>query len=267
MVVLSLFDGMSCGQIALKKLGIKINKYFASEVDKYAIKITQKNHADTIQVGSVVNIKYKDGILYTENGEYNVGKIDLVMGGSPCQDLSFAGGMTGLKSSDLDTYLKLKEEGFEFKGQSYLFWEYLRILKEVNPTYYLLENVRMSKHWKNIISENLGVEPIEIDSRDFTAQKRKRLYWTNIKVDTFQDRKVTLKDIMLDEDSPLLEKKHPSEKRIEYIKRKIEKGWLKKIYNDETTEKSECLLASMYKQLQEFIWKPSNGELRFFFSC
>ena len=264
MVVLSLFDGMSCGQIALRKIGIKVDKYLASEVDKYAIKVTQKNYPDTIQIGSIVNIRYKDGILYTENGNYDVGKIDIIMGGSPCQDLSFAGSMSGLKSPDLDTYLKLKEQGFDFKGQSYLFWEYLRLLREVNPTYFLLENVRMTKHWKNVISENLCVEAIEIDSRYFTAQKRKRLYWTNIKVDNYKDKNILLKDIMLDENSPLLEIKHPSEKRIEYIKRKIEKGWLKKIYNDESTEKSECLLASMYKQLQEFIWKPVNGNLRFF---
>ena len=151
--VLSLFDGMSCGQIALEKAGIKVNKYFASEIEKEAIKVTMKNYPNTLQIGSVIDIK---GV--------ELPKIDLLIGGSPCQSFSNAG------------------RGAGFDGKSGLFWEYVRILKEVKPTYFLLENVKMKKEWQDIISEALGVEPIEINSKFFVPQNRPRLYWTNIKV-------------------------------------------------------------------------------------
>jgi len=126
--ILSLFDGMSGGQQTFKSLGIKIENYFASEVDKYAIKVTQKNFPSTVQLGDVKNINTN-----------KLPKIDLLIGGSPCQSFSFAGkrnGMTvkgGEEILTLEKYLKLKKEGFEFEGQSYLFWEYVRILKEVKP--------------------------------------------------------------------------------------------------------------------------------------
>lgn len=149
--VLSLFDGMSCGQIALNKLGIKYNKYFASEIDKDAIKVTLKNYPNTIQIGSVLDVKGSD-----------LPKIDLLFGGSPCQSFSRAGNGTG------------------FDGSSKLFWEYVRILEEVKPTYFLLENVIMKKEWEDVISEALGVQPIEISSAKFVPQARRRLYWTNI---------------------------------------------------------------------------------------
>lgn len=149
--VLSLFDGMSCGQIALNKLGIKYNKYFASEIDKDAIKVTLKNYPNTIQIGSVLDVKCSD-----------LPKIDLLFGGSPCQSFSRAGNGTG------------------FDGSSKLFWEYVRILEEVKPTYFLLENVIMKKEWEDIITEALGVQPIEISSAKFVPQARRRLYWTNI---------------------------------------------------------------------------------------
>lgn len=149
--VLSLFDGMSCGQIALNKLGIKYNKYFASEIDKDAIKVTLKNYPNTIQIGSVLDVKGSD-----------LPKIDLLFGGSPCQSFSRAGNGTG------------------FDGSSKLFWEYVRILEEVKPTYFLLENVIMKKEWEDIITEALGVQPIEISSAKFVPQARRRLYWTNI---------------------------------------------------------------------------------------
>ena len=201
MNVLSLFDGMSCGQIALNKAGVKYDNYFASEIDKYAIKITQKNYPKTTQLGSITDIKYKEGVLYVGDKSYNVGKIDLIIGGSPCTDLSIAGKMSGLKSDDLDSYLEMKREKVDFGGQSYLFWEYLRLMKEIKPKYFLLENVRMSKKWKAVITNNLGVEPIEIDSRYFSAQKRKRLYWTNIKgIEQPHDRGINLKDILEKED-------------------------------------------------------------------
>lgn len=176
MNILSLFDGMSCGQIALNRLGVKIDNYFASEIDKNAINITQVNYPDTKQIGDVTKI---DGNLLP--------RIDLLIGGSPCTNFSFAGKKYGMVTEennievfDLDTYLKLKKDGFTFKGQSFLFWEYIRLFNEVKPKYFLLENVLMDKKWENIISNTLGVKPILINSNLVSAQNRKRLYWTNI---------------------------------------------------------------------------------------
>ncbi len=155
--VLSLFDGMSCGQIALNKNGFEIIDYFASEIDNHAINVTQNNYPKTKQVGSVTELKTD-----------NLPKIDLLIGGSPCQSFSNAGLRNG------------------FDGKSKLFYEYVRVLKETKPTYFLLENVKMKKEWQDIISKELGVEPIEICSSLFSAQQRKRLYWTNINVDLTQ---------------------------------------------------------------------------------
>lgn len=152
--VLSLFDGISCGQIALERVGIEIKNYFASEIDKDAIKITMANYPNTKQLGSVVDLKTD-----------NLPKIDLLIGGSPCQSFSNAG------------------RGLGFDGKSKLFWEYVRILKEVQPKYFLLENVKMKKEWQDIISEAIGVQPIEINSKFFVPQNRPRLFWTNIKVE------------------------------------------------------------------------------------
>jgi len=154
MNVLSLFDGMSCGQIALNKVGIEYDNYFASEIDKDAIQVTQKNYPNTKQLGSI-----------TELNGVELPKIDLLIGGSPCQSFSNAG------------------RGLGFDGKSKLFWEYVRILKEVQPKYFLLENVKMKKEWQDIISEAIGVQPIEINSKFFVPQNRPRLFWTNIKVE------------------------------------------------------------------------------------
>ena len=150
--VLSLFDGMSCGQIALDKLGINVNNYYASEIDKHGIKVTQKNYPDTIHIGDVTSVFGKD-----------LPQIDLLIGGSPCQGFSFAG----------------KQLNFE-DDRSKLFFEFVRLLKEVNPKYFMLENVQMKKEYKDIITKYLGVEPIEINSRLVTYNNRKRIYWTNI---------------------------------------------------------------------------------------
>lgn len=193
--ILSLFDGMSCGQIALNRLGIKYDKYFASEVDKNSMKVTEHNYPDTIFIGDIRNISYKNGILYTSNGDYKI-DIDLMIGGSPCQNLSLTGKQEGLLSNDLETYLTLKKEGFEFKGQSYLFWEYLRLLNEIDPTYFLLENVKMSKKWREVITENIGVEEIEINSEKVSSQHRRRLYWTNIpNIEQPIDKNITIDDV------------------------------------------------------------------------
>ena len=175
MNVLSLFDGMSCGQQALERSGVQVDNYFASEIDKYAIKVTQANYPKTNQLGSVIDV---DG--------YSLPNIDLLLGGSPCQSFSFAGKRKGMSTKDeqeiltLEHYLKLKSEGFEFEGQSYLFWEYMRLLKEVKPKYFLLENVMMGDKWEKILSKAIGVNPIEINSSLVSAQNRRRLYWTNI---------------------------------------------------------------------------------------
>ena len=182
--VLSLFDGMSCGQIALEKAGIKINEYYASEIEKEAIKVTMKNYPKTKQIGNVIDIKAKD-----------LPKIDLLIGGSPCQSFSLAGTKKGMVTTEnievltLEHYLQLKNDGYSFSGQSYLFWEYVRLLKETKPTYFLLENVMMSPKWKQIITNTLGVEPKVINSSIFSIQSRNRLYWTNIPFDVNIDDK------------------------------------------------------------------------------
>jgi DNA (cytosine-5)-methyltransferase 3A len=175
MNVLSLFDGMSCGQQALERTGFKIDNYFASEIDKYAIQVTMANYPNTVQLGSVVNVEASQ-----------LPKIDLLIGGSPCQSFSFAGKRKGMSTKDeqeiltLEHYLQLKAEGFEFEGQSYLFWEYMRLLKEVKPTYFLLENVMMGEKWEKVLSKAIGINPIEINNALVSAQNRRRLYWTNI---------------------------------------------------------------------------------------
>ena len=163
MNVLSLFDGMSCGRIALERAGIKVDKYFAAEIDKYAIQIAKKNYPDTIHLGDVQNIMYPE----TFDGH----KIDLVIGGSPCQGFSFAG-----KNLNFDD------------PRSKLFFEYARIVKECKPKYFLLENVRMKQESQDVITEILGVEPVLINSDLFTQQNRERLYWTNIKINTLPKR-------------------------------------------------------------------------------
>lgn len=179
MNVLSLFDGISCGQIALEKANIKIDEYYASEIDNNAIKVTQHNYPDTIQIGDVTKIKYKDNKLYTEKGIYE-SKIDLLIGGSPCQGFSNAGRM-----------LNFKDE------RSMLFFEYVRLLNEVKPKYFLLENVKMKKEWQDIITRYLGVEPIEINSSLVSGQNRVRLYWTNIpNIKQPQDKKILFKNII-----------------------------------------------------------------------
>ena len=207
MNVLSLFDGMSCGQQALDRLGIKVDNYYASEIDKYAIQVTMANYPNTHQLGSVVDV---DG--------YSLPKIDLLIGGSPCQSFSFAGKRKGMSTKDeqeiltLEHYLQLKSEGYEFEGQSYLFWEYMRLLDEVKPKYFLLENVMMGEKWEKVLSKAIGVKPIEINSALVSAQNRRRLYWTNIGMESMglfgdmesiikqpKDKGILLKDILEEE--------------------------------------------------------------------
>ena len=169
MNVLSLFDGMSCGRLALDRLGIEVDQYYAAEIDKYAIQVTQENWPETIQLGDVTQIKGKD-----------LPKIDLILAGSPCQGFSFAG----------------KQLAFD-DPRSALFFEFVRILKECNPKYFLLENVKMKKEFLDIITQQVGAEPILINSALVSAQNRQRYYWTNIPgVEQPENRGVVLRDIL-----------------------------------------------------------------------
>ena len=166
--VLSLFDGMSCGQIALNRAGIEYDNYFASEIDKHAIKVTQTNYPKTIQLGDVTKVKGSD-----------LPKIDLLIGGSPCQGFSFSG----------------KQLNFD-DPRSKLFFEFVRLVKELKPKYWLLENVVMKKEFEQIISEHLGVQPIKINSSLVSAQNRERLYWTNFEITQPTDKGINLIDIL-----------------------------------------------------------------------
>lgn len=150
--ILSLFDGISCAQIALERAGFKVANYFASEIEKNSIKITQHNYPNTIQLGDVTKIKAAD-----------LPQIDLLVGGSPCQGFSTIG--KGLNFED---------------SRSKLFFEYVRLLKECKPEYFLLENVSMKQEYQDIISSNVGVQPIKINSQLLSAQCRTRVYWTDI---------------------------------------------------------------------------------------
>lgn len=223
MKVLSLFDGMSCGQIALKQLGIIPEVYYASEINKHAIKQTQLNFPNTIHLGDVSKIDIS-----------KLESIDLLIGGSPCQSFSFAGKRVGMSTTNkeeiytLDRYLELKNEGFRFEGESYLFWEYMRILTDIriyNPNVlFLLENVEMGKKWERILSEAIGVYGVHINSALVSAQNRKRIYWTNIRTRTNglfgevysdipqpEDKKIFLENIL---ESQVDDKYYLSEKTI-----------------------------------------------------
>lgn len=167
MNVLSLFDGMSCGQIALERAGIKVDNYFASEIDKQAIAVTIQNYPRTIQLGDVRSIDSKD-----------LPEIDLLIGGSPCQTISNLGDGSGLD------------------GKSGLFFQYLRLLKEKQPRKFLLENVVGSKKAIQQITELMGVETIMFNSNLVSGQNRARYYWTNIDFTLPKDKGILLKDVL-----------------------------------------------------------------------
>lgn len=241
MNVLSLFDGMSCTQIALKNLGIKVDKYYASEIDKYAIKVARENFPNTVHLGDIKNITGSDFIC----------DIDLIVAGSPCQGFSFAG----------------KQLAFD-DPRSALFFEFIRLLKEVKPKYFLLENVRMKKEHMDVISQQVsdiypecsneslfGIEPIKINSALLSAQSRNRLYWTNIpNIEQPKDLGIVLRDIL-----------EPSEEwgeRPQYLKNEFagrERGTLVK----DIDEKSNCLNATMYKgQISTYVKKRADEDLK-----
>ena len=166
--VLSLFDGMSCGQIALEKAGIKVDNYYASEINEKSIKVTQYNYPNTIQIGNVLRVKSEQ-----------LPNIDLLIGGSPCQGFSIAG----------------KKLNFEDE-RSKLFFEFVRLKNELNPKYFLLENVRMKDDVADARDNLLGVKRIYINSKDFTGHIRKRYYWTNIPINKWSKKDLKIKDII-----------------------------------------------------------------------
>lgn len=185
MKVLSLCDGMSIAHIALDKIGVHVDKYYAAEIKPVALKVTKENYPDTIHIGDVNKVQYKGGILYTEKGNYNVGKIDLMVFGSPCQSFS--------RAMKTDMRVGLKD-----KTRSGLFYECYRILKEVNPTWWLLENVASMKNEdRDYLSKCMGVEPLRINSKLVCAALRDRYYWTNIQgIEQPADKGITLQSIL-----------------------------------------------------------------------
>jgi DNA (cytosine-5)-methyltransferase 3A len=263
MIVLSLFDGISAGQLALQRAGIKVDTYIASEIEPNVIAVTTHNFPGTIQVGDVCNVKGKD-----------LPKIDLLLGGNPCQSFSNCGN---------------KENFDDPRGK--LFFEYVRLLNECKPKWFLLENVKFKKEWQEIFTKHLGVEPVEINSALLSAQNRVRLYWVGKRVDDHyeqviipqpEDKGIKLKDIILpDASEPVLhniyggfKEKKPrtfwdksptirtaaggghipslilTEKALKYMDRKVKDGrthWDFKHHSDIKNDKSQCVTANMHK--------------------
>lgn len=244
---LSLFDGMSCFQIALDSLNINVANYYASEIDKHAIKVTMANYPNTIQLGSVLDLDTS-----------TLPPIKILCGGSPCQSFSFAGKRKGMSTKcseevyTLERYLELKADGYAFEGQSYLFWEYMRVLTElrkVNPgILFLLENVEMGEKWERVLSKAIGVNGIHINSALLSAQSRKRIYWSNIGLKPSglfgdlesiipqpKDKGILLKDIL---------EKEVDEKY--FLSKKLIKGFIR--HTDAMKEKGNG-----------FAWNPTDG--------
>jgi site-specific DNA-cytosine methylase len=225
MKILSLFDGISAGQVALQKAGIQVDTYYASEIDKYAIKVTQENFPNTIQLGSITEWRTWD---------IDWSSIDLVFGGSPCQGFSIAG----------------KQLNFDDE-RSKLFFTFVDIVNHIKSlksnVFFMLENVGMKKEYEDVITEFMGVNPIKINSSLVSAQNRKRLYWTNIpNVAQPEDKGILLKDILMD-DSTIDDKYKLSDIGFDYMSR-LRNGrprW--KYHTNYLDGKAACLTANMYK--------------------
>jgi DNA-cytosine methyltransferase len=256
--ILSLFDWMSCGQIAINKLWIKDYEYYASEIDKYTISVTQHNYPNTIQLWDI-----KDILIVWENWEiikcpyYDLLNVDIIMWWSPCQGFSFA----------------WKQLNFE-DPRSKLFFEYVRLVKEIKPRYFILENVKMKKEYQNVITEHLfWVEPIEINSALVSAQNRKRLYWVwelqedwtykQLKIQQPQDKGILLQDILEDE---VDEKYNISNKHTEAMLR-CRSSWKLNLPNIEW--KCWAIIASYYKIPQDWpyikcLYNPNHSNNRIY---
>ncbi len=245
--VLSLFDGMSCGRIALERAGIPIDNYYAAEIDKFAIQVSTANYPNIIRLGDVRDLDTS-----------TLPHIDVLIGGSPCTNFSFAGKRAGMTTKckmeilDLDHYLQLKKDNFHFEGQSYLFWEYMRIkhdLQERNPDIiFLLENVMMVDKWKRVLSAAIGVEPVQINSARVSAQNRKRLYWTNIEgIEQPADKGILLRDIL--ETGDLSGYSH-SDAALDYMDREVSDGrnhWERGHHFDSEEDKATTLVSNLQK--------------------
>lgn len=233
---MSLFDGISCGRMALERAGVRIDEYHASEIDKNAIMVSEHWYKDIVRYGDVRTI----------NAE-NLPKIDLLIGGSPCQSFSKAG----------------KRDGFD--GKSGLFFEFVRLLEQTRPSYFLLENVKMKNEWRDIISEHLGVEPILLNSNLYSAQNRSRYYWTNIPLDPPVDQKIYLDSVVLDDALPicLTEARTEEAKAIRKQYRAMGKDYCPrrgKELVERTDGKSNCLTATFSNK--EHLVKLKEGGTR-----
>lgn len=223
MNVLSLFDGISCGMVALERAGIKVDKYYASEIDKYAIQISKKNYPDIIQLGDIT--KWKEWDIDWAN-------IDLIVGGSPCQGFSFAGKMLNFE----DPRSKL----------FFVFVDILNHIKQINPNIkFMLENVKMKQEWQDVINEHLGVKPVLINSSLFSAQNRNRLYWANWNVpNPTEDKKIVWSDVMLHNATDVY---YLSQKMLDWINKSEERKNKFKIYTTDSDCKMQMIEASHYK--------------------
>lgn len=169
--------------VALERAGIQVTEYYAAEIDKAAISVSKHNYPNIIHVGDVTKLKYRDGVLYTNNGNFNVGHFDLIAGGSPCQDLS---SLSAIHNGDSGL----------MGDKSSLFYHFLRLKREVNAPNFLLENVVMKQKFQDEITELMGVPCVLINSEVVSAHTRKRLYWTNMDIPMLEDRGITLQSIL-----------------------------------------------------------------------
>lgn len=228
--VLSLFDGMSCGQIALNRVGKSYDQYFASEIDKHAIKVTQDNYPNTIQVGDVTRVKSD-----------SLPQISLLMGGSPCQGFSSLGDQLNFDDP-----------------RSKLFFEFVRLKKELNPRWFLLENVKMKQDHQDVISDLMGVKPILINSADFSGQQRNRLYWTNIPITDWEPLNINVNDVLTDCAEPNTEAWH---KWFSEAKEKQISKQYSRIVNDHS--KAICQTARQMASWTGNLYRLSENSYRF----
>lgn len=235
MNVLSTFDGMSCGMVALLKAGVTVDKYYASEINKHAIKVSQKNFPRIVQLGDVTKVSYNyDSLEVQRNSDswltVDKVKIDLLLCGSPCQSFSIAGDGTG------------------FYGKSALVNEFFRLKRELGDVLFLLENVKMKKEFSDEITKELGVEPIIINSSLLSGQNRVRMYWTNIPgIVQPQDLGIRLIDIL---EENVSDKYYHSEAAINYMNREVKGGrnhWDFAHHSDSNKDKSACVTANFRK--------------------